>query len=131
MQVLEDIIKEVEKEKHKADNKCKYIAGKDGHTPEYEFYNGKSTAYEKAANMIRQAAIEYNNGWIPADDPPKDDSYVLLSFANFSIPLTGRYKEDKEGGAFYIGDQTVPCMAQDIMVDAWQPLPGKYRAKGE
>ena len=58
---------------------------------------------------------------------PKDGERVLLSFANFSIPLVGRYEEDKEGGTFYIGDEEESCVSQDMIVNAWMPLPEPYR----
>lgn len=65
--------------------------------------------------------------WRLAEDPPKDDNYILLSFANFSTPLVGRYEEDEEGGAYYIGDDDEPCTVSDVFVDAWMPLPDPYR----
>lgn len=68
------------------------------------------------------------NGWIPVwDELPSTEDYILLSFANFSIPLVGRYEEDEDGGAFYIGDDEEPCMKQDIIVNAWMPLPECYK----
>lgn len=70
--------------------------------------------------------------WIPADEPPKDNKYVLLSFANFSVPMVGRYEEDPDGsGAYYLGDEDVPLVLQDMIVNAWMPLPKSYRPEGE
>ena len=67
------------------------------------------------------------NGWIPIEDElPENNKYILLSFANFSVPGVGRYEEDEEGGAFYIGDDTDTCLSQDVIVNAWQPLPSVY-----
>ncbi len=77
---------------------------------------------------------EEADGWIPADEPPKDDSYILLSFENYSCPLVGRYDSDGEmGGAYYIGDcdEEDTCIANDLYVNAWQPLPQPYQPKGE
>lgn len=71
-----------------------------------------------------------DNGWIPADNPPEDDSYILLSFSNVSVPLIGRYKEEDGGGAYYIGDEGKSCVSQDMFVNAWQPLPKPYRETG-
>ena len=68
--------------------------------------------------------------WVPADKPPKDDKYILLSFANFSLPLVGRYEGDEEnGGAYYVGDcdEDDTCIANDLYVNAWQPLPEPYK----
>ena len=41
-----------------------------------------------------------DNGWIPAEIPPKTNDYILLSFSNFSLPLVGRYGADETGGHF-------------------------------
>lgn len=65
--------------------------------------------------------------WIPAGELPKSDNYILLSFTNFDIPLVGRYEEDGKGGAYYVGDDEESCLSQDIIVNAWQPLPEPYR----
>lgn len=66
--------------------------------------------------------------WIPVEERlPEDNKYILLSFDNFSTPLPGRYEEDQEGGAFYLGSCDRPCICQDLLVNAWQPLPEPYR----
>lgn len=71
--------------------------------------------------------------WIPVEERlPEDESYILLSFANFSLPLVGRYEQDEDGGAFYIGDEDTTCISQGVFVNAWMPLPDPYRPeKGE
>lgn len=70
--------------------------------------------------------------WIPCSHPPKTDEYVLLSFENFSLPLIGRYSEDETGGAYYIGDcyGDDTCISNNLFVNAWMPLPRRYRNKG-
>ena len=66
--------------------------------------------------------------WIDIDvELPKDDKYILLSFNNFNLPVIGRYEEDENGGAFYIGDELETCVSQDLIVNAWMPLPDPYR----
>ena len=73
-----------------------------------------------------------SNGWIPVEEElPETDKYILLSFSNFSIPCVGRYEEDENGGAFYIGDETESCVKQDMFVNAWMNLPTPYQPKGE
>lgn len=73
-----------------------------------------------------------SNGWIPVEEElPETDKYILLSFSNFSIPCVGRYEEDKNGGAFYIGDDDETCVSQDMFVNAWMNLPTPYQPKGE
>lgn len=57
---------------------------------------------------------------------PKSGEYVLLSFSNFSVPIVGRYEEDENGGAFYIGDEDRSCVQQDMFVNAWMKLPKCY-----
>lgn len=61
--------------------------------------------------------------WIPSEEPPANNDYILLSFANFSVPLVGRYEENEEGGAFYIGDDEESCISQNMIVNRWMPLP--------
>ena len=70
--------------------------------------------------------------WIPVDEKlPDPDKYILLSFENFSIPVVGRYEEDDEGGAFYIGDETQTCVSQLLFVNAWMELPEPYKEEEE
>ena len=67
------------------------------------------------------------HGWIPCDERyPDTDKYILLSFLNFSVPCVGRYEEDEEGGAFYLGDESETCISQDLFVNAWAYLPQPY-----
>ena len=85
-----------------------------------------SKGIEDALRIINEVEKQYNNGWIPADNPPKDNKPVLLSFENFTTPLVGRYERYKNcGGAYYIGDET--CLSQGIFVNAWQPLKERYK----
>ena len=69
--------------------------------------------------------------WIRADNPPKDENFVLLSFENFSIPMIGRYEDSEDGGAYYLGDcdEYDTCLANDLYVNAWMPLPFPFRDK--
>lgn len=82
--------------------------------------------------IVKQEAGQYNNGWIPVEEElPETDKYILLSFSNFSIPCVGRYEEDENGGAFYVGGDDKSCVSQDIFVNAWMNLPAPYQPKGE
>lgn len=68
------------------------------------------------------------NGWTLCEERyPDTDKYILLSFANFSIPCVGRYEEDEEGGAFYVGDDDESCVSHGVIVNAWMPLPECYK----
>ena len=74
---------------------------------------------------------EETNGWIPVDaGTPIDSRYILLSFENFSLPVIGRYEEDKDGGGnFYAGDEDIPLAKQDLIVNAWRELPERYTSE--
>ena len=96
------------------------------------YTKGKNAGLRKAKITVNQLAEEYNDGWISIDERfPENDNYILMSFANFSLPQIGRYEEDSEGGAFYLGDELETCVSHDLIVNAWQPLPGSYHPKGE
>lgn len=73
--------------------------------------------------------------WIPVEKRlPETSDYILLSFANFSLPAIGRYETDSDGNsAFYLGDcdEEDTCISQDLFVNAWMPLPEPYRAEEE
>lgn len=86
---------------------------------------------ETEDEMNRVINILEGNSWTPADQPPKPEEYVLLSFKNFSIPLVGMYCNDDDGGAYYIGDDEESCISHDIIVNAWMPLPEPYRPEKE
>ena len=99
-------------------------------------YTSEKETRAKAEQLIRQRnRLESHTvsepGWIPVTERlPENDSYVLMSFENFSLPLVGRYVDDEElGGAWYLGDciDEDTCLANDLFVNAWMPLPEPYR----
>ena len=48
--------------------------------------------------------------------------------------MVGRYESDGNGaGSYYIGDcdEEDTCIANDLYVNAWNPLPLRYQPKGE
>ena len=71
--------------------------------------------------------------WIPVNERlPESADYVLMSFANYSDPLIGRYEQQEDGSCnWYLGDcdEEDTCLANDLFVNAWMPLPKQY--KGE
>lgn len=74
--------------------------------------------------------LERYPGWIPVEDTehtPEDESYVLVSFSNFTLPDIARYEENDEGGTYYPGDDEDPYLKYGIFVNAWMPLPELYR----
>lgn len=97
-----------------------------------EYHSDKAVIKDK--NLLPQAMeklaeyeeLEERNcviRWHPADQPPKSEGYILLSFENYTLSEIGRYEEDKEGGAYYIGDDDSPCVSYGLIVNAWAELP--------
>ena len=69
--------------------------------------------------------------WMPAEKPPETEGYILLSFDSFTLPMIGRYEEEQEGGAYYLGDEEETCLSHDLYVNAWMPLPEPYHRGGQ
>ena len=66
--------------------------------------------------------------WIPVTERlPEDESDVLVSFENCSDTDIARYEENEEGGAFYPGDDECAYMQYGLFVNAWMPLPERYK----
>ena len=62
--------------------------------------------------------------WTDAEEPPSDDRYVLLSFANMTDPMIGRYETYKDGsGCYFIGDDERSCLKGGFIVNGWMELP--------
>lgn len=58
---------------------------------------------------------------------PEDESYILVSFENATMPDIARYEENDEGGTFYPGDDEKSYSSYGIFVNAWMPLPEPYK----
>ena len=132
MRELEKILEEIENQKTKHLDALKVAIDVRVCDIHRERYKGLCIA----ENIIRKHLsgkdkdVLASDDWIPVEeDPPKTDDYILLSFANFSLPLVGRYESNEEGGAFYLGDcdEEDTCISQDLYVNAWRPLPAPYR----
>ncbi len=66
--------------------------------------------------------------WIPCSERlPEDESYILVSFENSTMPDIARYEENDEGGTFYSGDDEKSYSSYGFFVNAWMPLPEPYR----
>lgn len=105
----------------------KMIMNKDGTFKEYDDTYDIVIHCESKEEHDRIIQKFNSMSWIPADQPPKSEEYVLLSFENFSIPLVGMYREDSDGGAYYVGDDEESCISHNVIVNAWMPLPAPYR----
>lgn len=77
--------------------------------------------------IARQPTVNKGDGWIPVEERlPEDDRYIFLSVTGYKFPLIGRYEEDDEGGAFYIGEEKETCISRGLHVSAWMPIPKPY-----
>lgn len=66
--------------------------------------------------------------WIPCSERlPEDESYILVSFENSTMPDIARYEENDEGGTFYPGDEEETYASYGLIVNAWMPLPEPYK----
>ena len=89
--------------------------------------NPRAFSVKECMEIVQEVAEEYKDGWIPIDEKlPPDDSFILLSFSNFSVPIVGRYEETEDGGNFFAGDEDEPLISQDLFVNAWMPLQKPY-----
>ncbi len=104
-----------------------------------ELYHEKCREVAKLTTEVQHAVDQWNiwseayqkdvRYWIPVEEQlPEDDNYILVAFKNFSTPLIGCYVRDGAGGAFYVGDDE-SCIGQDLIVNAWMPLPEPYRSR--
>ena len=85
----------------------------------------------QASRLMKELQEEREkHQWIPVTEQlPEPETYALVSFSNFSLPIIGRYDENEEGGVWFAGDDDEPLVSQDMFVNAWMPLPEVYREK--
>lgn len=85
---IDDFVEEISKVKYSSKNFDNY-----GYNDDYydvvDFDDIKKIAEQlNAVEIVQEVAEEYNCGWIPVYEKlPPDDSYILLSFSNFSVPI--------------------------------------------
>ena len=88
-------------------------------------FDGKIHVYDfPELNIALQDAVDEYEVWTDAEEPPSDDRYVLLSFANMTDPMIGRYEKYKDGsGCYFIGDDERSCLKGGFIVNGWMELP--------
>ena len=92
--------------------------------------NKLSEAMEKLARYEDAEEKDRLGQWIPCSERmPDDESYILVSFENYTMPDIARYEENDEGGTFYPGDDEKSYLSYGLFVNAWMPLLEPY--KGE
>lgn len=94
--------------------------------------NKLSEAMEKLARYEDAEEKDRLGQWIPCSERmPDDESYILVSFENYTMPDIARYEENDEGGTFYPGDDEKSYSSYGIFVNAWMELPEPYKEKTE
>ena len=80
-----------------------------------------------------EEALKEIRRWIPVTERlPEPETYILVSFDNFTLPDIATYRVDDDGsGAFYQGDEDYTYLSTGFFVNAWMPLPEPYRAEVE
>ena len=95
------------------------------------YHIGYSSYYLDVALEDREKyfeLVERESDWIPCSERlPEDESYILVSFENSTMPDIARYEENDEGGTFYPGDDEKSYSSYGFFVNAWMPLPEPYR----
>lgn len=90
---------------------------------------------KKAVEIVKQAAAEYNNGWIPVEDRLPERNKPVLVYAESRtisgtiITMVGAFNN----GFWFVQDgvDTLGFPCRNYRVVAWQPLPEPYQQKGE
>ena len=91
-------------------------------------YEQVGDALDKAIEIVKQEAKQYNNGWIPCSSGklPNVGERVLLQDFGGNITLEKCEKKKRIKG---FTDGNWWASANNYL--AWQPLPEKYQPKGE
>ena len=82
-----------------------------------------------AIELAKIAIALQSQKWIPfSERMPEDESYILVSFKNATMPDIARYEVDEHGnGAFYPSDCNVAYVSCGMFVNAWLPLPEPFK----
>lgn len=95
---------------------------------------GLLTVNQKEHEAVEEAVkILEATRWRDAEyEPPEvdEDRYsdkILLGFSNYILPAIGEYRVDKEGGAYYEGDDDTPLIQYGLIVNGWMPLPERMQ----
>lgn len=136
-QMLERVAKlsdEIERMKHGGDPGIKFFINKDGVADVYDdTYDIVIHCESEEDQKDAKEALKEIRRWIPVTEKlPEPETYILVSFDNFTLPDIATYRVDDDGsGAFYPGDEDYTYLSVGFYVNAWMPLPGVYRAEVE
>lgn len=136
-QMLERVAKlsdEIERMKHGGDPGIKFFINKDGVADVYDdTYDIVIHCESEEDQKDAKEALKEIRRWIPVTEKlPEPETYILVSFDNFTLPDIATYRVDDDGsGAFYPGDEDYTYLSVGFYVNAWMPLPGVYRSEEE
>ena len=125
---------EIEQLKHGGDPGIKFFINKDGVADVYDdTYDIVIHCESEEDQKDAKEALKEIRRWIPVTEKlPEPETYILVSFDNFTLPDIATYRVDDDGsGAFYPGDEDYTYLSVGFYVNAWMPLPGAYRAEVE
>ena len=95
----------------------KYIASVEAPDDWEPKFGKESVDFFFDRDIISAEMIE--DEWKSLDELPKEDEYILISFANYTLPDIGRMTD----GIFYPGDDDKSYKDFGLMVNGWRPLP--------
>ena len=132
-QMLERVAKlsdEIERMKHGGDPGIKFFINKDGVADVYDdTYDIVIHCESEEDQKDAKEALKEIRRWIPVTEKlPEPETYILVSFDNFTLPDIATYRVDDDGsGAFYPGDEDYTYLSVGFYVNAWMPLPKPYK----
>ena len=125
---------EIEQLKHGGDPGIKFFINKDGVADVYDdTYDIVIHCESEEDQKDAKEAPKEIRRWIPVTEKlPEPETYILVSFDNFTLPDIATYRVDDDGsGAFYPGDEDYTYLSVGFYVNAWMPLPEPYRSEGK
>lgn len=123
---------EIEQLKHGGDPGIKFFINKDGVADVYDdTYDIVIHCESEEDQKDAKEALKEIRRWIPVTEKlPEPETYILVSFDNFTLPDIATYRVDDDGsGAFYPGDEDYTYLSVGFYVNAWMPLPEPYRSE--
>ena len=90
---------------------------------------GQQDSREIGYDFDRAIKALEESRWIPIIERlPRPEEYVLVSFEKATLPDIARYEVDENGnGDFYQGDGDESYTSYGVFVNAWRPLPERYK----
>lgn len=125
-EVFEKLIKKLEEYEH--ENLIEHDSEIANHCKKDCQYNNDCAlcVWDKAIEIVKQAAEDYNNGWIPTSERLPDSSCdVIITTCSLVNGVGSYFGENQRWVQWYSGGG----IAVDVI--AWQPLPQPYQPKGE